>query len=219
MKSREKLILGILSLVIAFSMVANTSAVVVGDSEVGVAKGDILEWDYKVTILGVSVSTNYTIVIDWVNSTGGNLVITGDIIVNGTAMVTDADLTTWNETTGNYDSEALGTLAIIPFGILIAPKLNLTVVATELNTIAGYTAAVASGSTITATHTAVTVTMKYNSDGIMTKSSISIAGLAMTMTLKGAGGGGVSFGYAVFLIVPVAVIAILIKKRKSTKLL
>ena len=217
MKSREKIILGILSLVIAFSMIANTSAVVVGDSEVGVDAGDSLSW--KVTVNGTSVAgATIGLDIDSVNSTGGNLQVIGDYLVAGVLISPNIVLLDYNKTDGYYDAAAQDILALLG-GIGIIPKLNLTLAAEYLNSTIMFVDAIVVGTdTITCNSTGdlAEYTMKYNSNGILTKGEYTSVLGTGSITLVG--GGGVSFGYAVFLIVPVAVIAVIIKKRKSTKL-
>ena len=75
------------------------------------------------------------------------------------------------------------------------------------------------GQQITATVDSVNYVSNYNSDGILTSLRADLGGTVgqISMVLQG-GDEPISLVYALFLIIPVAVIAVIIRKRKTVKL-
>ncbi len=210
MNSRKKLLIAFIGLFIMFSAFGTSKA-----ADIGVKEGKTFKWDIKISITGItSLSGSMTMEITNVGTVGDTTTVTGNITISmlGIPVEVSGTILTWNNVTEVATFGIQATVNSSIYTVLLAPRLDLDVVAAYV------------GGTVTGTNTVEVqipdgpiAVSTFDDNGVLIsmKASDQSASVSVTRTASDE----VSFGYAFLFIIPAAVIALVIRKRKSMKLI
>ncbi len=213
MKTRQKIIIVFIGLFIILSAIRISNAATVGISEVGVWEGDEIRW-YG-TALGNTGTVK--IAIDSVNGTGNDLVVTGDLLGSDGSALYNQILLEWNAETEELSLGILNGSAILLQVVYIAPKLNLDAVVTFLEDYGS--TCVLNGLEISAIKGDSNVVLKFDNDGILISANGDAPSYGGKISIKRVyDDDEISLGYTLFFVIPVAIILVIIRKRKTVKL-
>ncbi len=186
------------------------------DSAVGVEEGDVLKYERRIE--GALIDTLIVNITSVANVSGFLEVKARVESTNGTIIEPEAIWLQWNATLQILDMPGQGLTSVLTVYAITPNPLNTTLLIDYLDN-AGYSDLSASGNTISCVYPLNTYKFTYSDKGILTKVGITALGVKATITLVTDSDDGVSLGYTIFLIIPVAIIFVFNRKRKSIELI
>ncbi len=221
MNLKRNLMLISFSIMLIFSLIPYTNALSIDESEIGVDIGDKLSWGIYETAWKDNYIHSYQVLIKNVLSVEGDLICNAQIIYpNNMEIYLVVDILIWNSNTGYLDMSEQSFFEW-PGGLYIVPKpLNLSLLGSYLIN-HGYTDVMISRglvNTIIGIYGDIYYSMTFNDNGILIEGSVFhtiIADYSFELKLEDYDDGSISFGSIFFFIIPIVIIALIIKKRKS----
>ena len=188
----------------------------------GVKNNEVYRWNYRVN--GV-LDTRIRLDIENVSSYNTHLNITADLTMNLTKTINDDVLLHWNSTDGSFGNSSAydgmlvyGGFLVIPLNGTVNRKLNLSVVDTYIESLAGYSSVSHTSTRIYYTTVLGEYESCYNSKGVLILGTLN-DGIDIK-TIRLVGRSIIPISDLVFLLIPIAIISLVIYNRKKlTKLI